>query len=95
MVSALPRSIRGAWVAIHGGSGVMWWLLDNRLVGWLIDYDPRGWQMTWFETRLMWRLRLGAWVVCPLRGHDWYPDMCGRREHDLCARCDAVRGEAR
>lgn len=67
------------------------WLSRNRTVGWFIDYWPGDWQMTWFDTRRMWSQRLSGWIVCPIRNHEWYSDMCGRREHDRCIRCDERR----
>ena len=42
-------------------------------------------------TYWMWRHRLAGWFVCPWKGHDYYPDMCGRPEHDICERCEIRR----
>lgn len=69
-------------------------------VGWFVDVWPRlggrggiDWSETWDMTRLMWRWRLHGWITCRLSGHDWYPDHCGRREHDLCSRCEIQRSQ--
>jgi hypothetical protein len=43
-------------------------------------------------TYWMWRKRLAGWFVCRWKKHDWYPDMCNRREHDICKRCGRQRG---
>jgi hypothetical protein len=59
---------------------------------WFVEWYPGDLDMTWWETRLMWRWRLHGWITCRLSGHDWYPDHCGRREHDLCERCQIQRG---
>lgn len=36
------------------------------------------------------KLRCRLWI----RGHDWYPDICGRVEHDMCSRCMKRRGSS-
>lgn len=33
---------------------------------------------------------LAKWL-CAFLGHQMTPDMCGRREHEYCARCHVVR----
>jgi hypothetical protein len=72
----------------------------QRLLSWCFDWDSslplhHIWSDadTRFGTRLMWRQRISGWFVCPRKGHDWYADMCGRPEHDRCARCDARRDQ--
>lgn len=71
------------------------------LIGWFVDWDnslPVHYIWTDLDTRhctyWMWRHRLAGWFVCWWKGHDWYPDMCDRREHDICVRCDRRRGKA-
>lgn len=70
-------------------------------IGWFVDWDdsvPLRELFFWdADTRhcmyLLWRWRLLGWFVCPLKGHLFYPDMCGRAEHDLCYRCEIRREE--
>ena len=72
-----------------------------RLAGWAVDWDdslPLRDLFFWdADTRhctyWLWRQRLNEWFVCPRKGHDWYPDMCGRPEHDICERCQTRRDE--
>ena len=71
------------------------------LIGWAVDWDdslPVRYLWTDWDVRYctywLWRYRLAGWFVCPFRGHNWYADMCNRREHDICERCEIRRYEA-
>lgn len=72
------------------------------LIGWFVDWDDSlpVVDLFWWGpdtkhcTYWMWRQRLSGWFVCPRKGHDWYDDMCGKPEHDICARCDIRRNQA-
>lgn len=72
------------------------------LIGWFVDWDDSiGWRAlfvwdldTKHCTYWLWRHRLSGWFVCPRKGHDWYDDMCGKHEHDICYRCNIRRYEA-
>lgn len=58
-------------------------------------YALDDWQDYRHCTYWVWRQAWAAITVCSKVGHDWYPDLCGRPEHDLCARCEEVRDHAR
>lgn len=76
-------------------STLAWRIAGNRFLSWFVDWIPGDWTDTKHCTYWMWRLRLSGWFVCPRKGHDWYPDHCGRRDHDVCDRCQDVRGTVR
>lgn len=69
------------------------------LIGWFVSWDdslPLRDLFIWDPdtkhcTYWMWRQRLAGWFVCWWKGHQWYSDMCGRPEHDICERCDDRR----
>lgn len=71
------------------------------LIGWFVYWDDSiGWRALFFWdwdtkhcTKLMWWWRWNGWFVCPCKGHDWYPDHCGRKDHDICYRCNTRRGD--
>ena len=45
----------------------------------------------WHCTKLYWRWSFNLLFVCPRKGHDYYPDMCMAKEHDICIQCDYRR----
>ena len=68
------------------------------LIGWFVSWDDSvPLHDIWtdldsrHETYWLWRWRLAGWFVCPIKGHDWYPDHCMRPEHDRCYRCGCER----
>lgn len=70
------------------------WLLDGGVVVWYggpWSGDPWDWTETKHCSYWLWRQRLSGWFACPLKGHTFYADHCGRREHDICSRCNNRR----
>jgi hypothetical protein len=73
------------------------------LVGWFVDWDDSiPFHYVWTDwdcrhcTRLMWKQRLAGWFVCFRTEHGpWWPDHCGKPDHDICARCGDRRDHAR
>jgi hypothetical protein len=83
------------WTAARRAGEMGGWLAAAR--DWFVDWHPGDREMTVFETRVMWRVRIEYWagrlLLCPLRGHRFIPDHCCRLEHDYCLLCGHARGD--
>lgn len=72
------------------------------IIGWFVAWDDSLplrdlfiWDLdTKHCTFWLWRHRLAGWFVCLRKGHTWYPDHCGQRDHDICKRCNDRRGSS-
>jgi hypothetical protein len=63
----------------------------EKLARWREYYSGRdayGWPDTQHCIKWYWIHLWNGLFVCPKKGHDWYFDMCGREDHQLCERCE-------